>query len=69
MKDQYYPDAQQILDFNCLKESINYFAKTMFNNCKNKYQKWSKNIIMLFKTSKIDEAIGLIKAFNQKKCQ
>jgi hypothetical protein len=62
MKDKYFPDAQQILDFYHLKEHISDYSKIIFNNVENKYKIWTKNISKLFKTSKTNEAIELIKA-------
>jgi hypothetical protein len=40
MKDKFYPDAQQILDYFCLNEHISDFVKVIFYNQEDKYQPW-----------------------------
>jgi hypothetical protein len=61
MKGYIMPDAQQILDFYHLKEHIIDYAKVIFYNDEEKYIKWSTTVSDLFKESKTNDAISLIK--------
>jgi hypothetical protein len=64
MKEELFPDAQQILDYFHLCEHVTGFAKVIFNNIEEKYRPWSDKICELFKKSKIKEAISIIKPLN-----
>lgn len=44
IKDELFPDAQQILDLFHLKENTYSFAKEIFHNDKSKYELWAKDI-------------------------
>jgi hypothetical protein len=61
MKEMYFPDSIQILDFYHLSEHIYTFAKDVFNSNEEKYRPWAKTITKLFKKSKSKEAIKIIK--------
>jgi hypothetical protein len=61
MKEIYFPDAIQILDFYLLSEYIYTFAKEIYDFDVKKYDRWAKKLIHLFKNSKIDDAINMIK--------
>jgi hypothetical protein len=62
MRDQYFPDAIQILDFFHLCEKIYAYAKVIFNNDENLYQPWADMIADLIRDSEIDLAIKIIKS-------
>jgi hypothetical protein len=67
MRDRYFPDAQQILDFFYLKERINDLAMLIFNNNEDKYKIWAKEISYLFEKRKYNEAIKqIIKSISTK---
>jgi hypothetical protein len=61
MKEEIFPDAQQILDYYHLKEYISNFAKDVFNLDESKYKPWAKEVAKKFKESKTKEAIAQIK--------
>ena len=44
IKNELFPDAQQILDLFHLKENTFEFAKQLFNNVKEKYEPWAEDI-------------------------
>lgn len=44
IKEEVFPDAQQILDLFHLKENTYNFAKTIFSNDEKKYVPWAENI-------------------------
>jgi hypothetical protein len=67
MKEELYPDAQQILDFFHLKENISTFAKAAFDMDEKRYRPWSEKVAALFKASKTDEAIEKINALGKKR--
>jgi hypothetical protein len=60
MKEELFPDAQQILDFYHLSEHISTFAKELFNKNEIETKKWISNLCSLFKASKTKEAINII---------
>jgi hypothetical protein len=61
MKEIYFHDAIQILDFYHLSEHIYTFAKEIFNYDENKYIKWGRKIMDLFRNSKSEIVIEIIK--------
>jgi hypothetical protein len=61
MKDEFFPDAQQILDFFHLCENVTNFAKCVFSMDENKYKPWAENVNKLLKASKSFEAITEIR--------
>jgi hypothetical protein len=66
MKEELFPDAQQILDFFHLKENLIKFANDIFDKDEKKYKTWVKNMCDKFKESKWKEVIGEIKQFGKK---
>jgi hypothetical protein len=61
MKELYYPDAQQILDFFHLKKHIYEFAEQLFNKDQDKSSTWTNEICSIFKHDSALEAIKQIK--------
>jgi hypothetical protein len=60
MKDELFPDAQQILDFYHLKENTYRFFQLIYNNDENKYKPLAEKCCELLRTSKAQEALKLI---------
>jgi hypothetical protein len=60
MKEELFPDAQQILDFYHLKEKLYDFSKIYFNDDKNKYKPWVKKLSDYFLDGKYLLSIKLI---------
>jgi hypothetical protein len=60
MKDVYFQDAIQILDFYHLCEHIYTFAKEIHDYDENKYIKWAETLVKLFRRSKSKEAVEII---------
>jgi hypothetical protein len=67
MKEELFPDAQQILDFFHLSENITDFAKAVFDMDETKYKPWADKVIVLFKASKTEKAIEEINALGKKR--
>ncbi|MDR1658542.1 MAG: hypothetical protein LBT47_13525 [Deltaproteobacteria bacterium] len=61
MKEEIFPDAQQILDYYHLLENIFNFAKDVFKLDESKYKPWVTDIAKKFKESKTKEAIDQIR--------
>jgi hypothetical protein len=61
MRDEFFPDAQQILDYSHLCENISKFAKSVFSQDEPKLYNWTNKVCDLFKNSKTNEAIDMIK--------
>ena len=57
MKNTYYPDAQQILDFYHLKEHVANYAKILYNYNENNVKQFTDDVMKLFALSHIDEAM------------
>jgi hypothetical protein len=57
MKDELFPDAQQILDFYHLSEKVWSFGKLFFNGTKKKYVPWSENTCDLLRDSKYNDVL------------
>jgi hypothetical protein len=71
MKDELFPDAQQILDYYHLCENVTNFAKSVFLLVEDKYKPWAENVNKLLKASKTSEAIEEIRRLGKnriKKC-
>ncbi|MDR2352272.1 MAG: hypothetical protein LBF22_03770 [Deltaproteobacteria bacterium] len=66
MKEELFPDAQQILDFFHLCENISTFGKAVFDMDEQKYKPWLDEIIDLFKNSQTNEAIKKINSLGKK---
>jgi hypothetical protein len=67
MKEELFPDAQQILDFFHLKENTSNFAKAIFEMDETKYKPWTEKVVALFMASKMDEAIEEIKTLGKRR--
>ncbi|MDR1164496.1 MAG: hypothetical protein LBO66_01240 [Deltaproteobacteria bacterium] len=67
LKNMYFPDAQQILDFWHLCENVSNFSKTVFAMDESKYKPWSSEICSLLKKSQTNEAIKKIKNLGSKR--
>jgi hypothetical protein len=52
MRDELFPDAQQILDFYHLCENVNTFAKHLFGTDPSQYSEWANEICVSLKASK-----------------
>jgi hypothetical protein len=63
LRDELFPEAQQILDFYHLSKNISNFAKEIFNFDKTKYIPWADEVIELFRKSKYKEALPIISNF------
>jgi hypothetical protein len=60
MKEKYFPDCQQILDFYHLKEHISDYSKIIFNGHEEDYRPWTEEVSKLFKQSETNKAINMI---------
>jgi hypothetical protein len=67
MKEEFFQDAQLILDFNHLKGNITNIAKAVFNMDEEKYKPWSEKVVALLKASKTYEAMEEINALGKKR--
>ncbi|MDR2461201.1 MAG: hypothetical protein LBE38_10580 [Deltaproteobacteria bacterium] len=61
MKETYFYDAIQILDFYHLCEHVFTFAKEIFDFDEKKYTGWAETVVDLFRNSKSNEVISIIK--------
>ena len=57
MRDELFPDAQQILDYYHLCENVNTYAKHLFGAEPSQYSEWANEICVLLKASKWDEVL------------
>jgi hypothetical protein len=70
MREELFPDAQQILDFYHLCENVNTFAKHVFGSEPSQYAKWADEICALLKASKHKEVLAeLITRKKPQHCQ
>jgi hypothetical protein len=53
MKEELFPDAQQILDYYHLCENVNDFAKQIFNMDESIYRPWADRICKELKNSRL----------------
>jgi hypothetical protein len=60
MKEEIFPDAQQILDFYHLCENVCDFAKSVFRMDEEKYKPWADNACSLLKKGKIKEVLSIV---------
>jgi len=58
MKDELFPDAQQILDFYHLCENVNTFAKHLFGQNPAQYESWATSMCTLLKKSKWKDVLN-----------
>lgn len=61
MKEQLFPDAQQILDFYHLCENINTFGKIFFKMDEQKHRSWADDVCKLLKEGKSAQVLNLLK--------
>jgi hypothetical protein len=66
MKDELFPDAQQILDFFHLCENVSNFSKSVFSMDEAKYRPWTDMMCDLLKASCLEKAIGEIKKLGKR---
>jgi hypothetical protein len=67
MTEEFFPDAQQILDYYHLCENVYKFAKALFNMDESKYTPWSKNICSELKKSKYNLVLRELEPYKSKK--
>jgi hypothetical protein len=65
MKNMYFPDAQQILDYWHLCENVSEFAKNVFSQDEKKYKPWANKVCELMKESKTLDALSMIKSLTK----
>ncbi|GMO39007.1 MAG: hypothetical protein Ta2B_18540 [Termitinemataceae bacterium] len=63
MKEDFFPDAIQILDFFHLAENIYNAAKFIFHDDESKYVKFAETIIDLIRNSRTQEALDLLSEY------
>ena len=61
MRDEIFPDAQQILDFYHLCENVNTYAKYAFGAEPAQYSEWANKTCALLKASQWDEVLNDLK--------
>jgi hypothetical protein len=66
MKKDYFPDAQQILDYWHLCENVSEFFKKIFNQDASKYEPLTAEICALLKNSQPQEAISKIRSLGKR---
>jgi hypothetical protein len=66
MKNVFFPDAQQILDYWHLCENVSNFAKAAFAQNEKDYKPWVDKACVLLKKSKSGEALEMIKSLTKK---
>ena len=57
MKEEFFPDAQQILDFYHLCENVNGYAKSIFNMDESRYRPWAEQICAALKAGKYRDVL------------
>ena len=65
MVAEFYPDAQQILDFFHLSENVYKFAKALFKMDETRYKPWAENLCEKLKASKCDEALHDLREYRE----
>lgn len=66
MVEEFFPDAQQILDFFHLSENVYAYAKYLFNMDESKSKPWAKNICDRLKKSQYNSVLQDLKPFKDK---
>jgi len=61
MVEEFFPDAQHILDFYHLCENVNTFAKHLFKNDELKYRPWAKTICNKLKKGNFQQVLDELK--------
>jgi hypothetical protein len=57
MKEEFFPDAQQILDFYHLCENVNDYAKDIFNMNEARYRPWAEQVCADLKDGKYKDVL------------
>lgn len=63
LKEELFPDAQQILDLFHLKENTYEFAKDIFNNDERQYMPWAENICSQLEEGKWKNVLEKLKPY------
>jgi hypothetical protein len=58
MREELFPDAQQILDFYHLCENVNTYAKHLFGMEFSQYAKWADKVCVMLKKSQYKEVLA-----------
>jgi hypothetical protein len=66
MKNEFFPDAQLILNFRRLCENASNFAESVFDSDEKKYIPWFNEMKELFRSSKANEALIKIKSLSKR---
>jgi hypothetical protein len=66
MKEELFPDAQQILDYYHLCENVNNFAKQIFNMDESEYRPWADRICKELKNSRFRNVLEELEQMNKK---
>ncbi|MDR0354948.1 MAG: hypothetical protein LBJ64_04350 [Deltaproteobacteria bacterium] len=69
VKDELFPDAQEILDFSHLSEHVSKFAESAFSSDKNSAQTWADHMRQLLKDSQSKEVLKEIAKLGLKRGQ
>jgi hypothetical protein len=66
MKEELFPDAQQILDYYHLCENVNDFAKQIFNMDESIYRPWADHICKELKNSRFEDVLEELEHIDKK---
>jgi hypothetical protein len=66
MKEEMFPDAQQILDYYHLCENVNNCARQIFNMDETRYRPWADSICKKLKESRTDEVLVELDGISKK---
>ena len=66
IKEELFPDAQQILDLFHLKENVYNYSKFIFNNNESKYEPWAKDICIILESGEWESVLNDIKIYTNK---
>jgi predicted transcriptional regulator len=67
VKEECFPDSQQILDFFHMSENVSKFSKFIFENDEKTSKSWSVSICQLLRESRHIEVLEIIKGLGKKK--
>jgi hypothetical protein len=67
MKNDFFPDAQQILDYFHLCENVNKYAKIIFKDNESLFKPWAKRICEQLKESKFRDVLSELKSMDKRK--
>jgi hypothetical protein len=66
MKEELFPDAQQILDYYHLCENVNEFARQIFNMAEPEYRPWADRICKDLKESRFRDVLTELERLDKK---